>query len=109
MTIEGALLALGAAASKAILRIWLDDAATARDVALDTVDLVKLGMQSERERRKLRRATDNMGDQISDQLSTFIKTEFADLAESDINLTVSVIQIALDNYPIDLHALVANN
>ncbi len=109
MFAEGALLALGAAAAKAVLRIWLDDSAIASDLSLETVDLIQVRIQSERDQRKLRRAIENMGDQISDQLQPLIQMEYGNLAESEVRVAILNVQEVLDNYPIDLRALVANN
>lgn len=109
MPVEGALLVLGAAAAKAVLRIWLDDAGIASAISYETVDLIKLGLQSERDQRKLRRVIESMGDRISDQLQPLIDMEFSNLPENELRVAISTVQEALDAYPIDLRELVVNN
>lgn len=102
MSIEAALVGLGAAAVRSATKLWLGDRTVAADVGSDAVDLLAGRLTNHLSERKLRRIIEHFTDAVAERLTPMMEFEYRDLPNNERLAAVEAVRdtfqrAALDN------------
>jgi hypothetical protein len=76
MSIEAALVALGAAAVRSATKLWLGDRSVAAAVGSDAVDLLAKRLTTRISERKLRRMIEDFTDAVAERITPMMEYEY---------------------------------
>jgi hypothetical protein len=96
MSIEGALVSLGTAATRSAIKLWMRDKALAADVGASVVDLLGDRLQTNLDRRRLRRITEHFCDAVVERLEPMLAVEFRGLPENEKLAAVAAVRDTFD-------------
>lgn len=88
-------LAIGTAAAKAAVRLWLKNT-DAADLSASLVDIIAARVPGEREQRRATRSFERLAEDIADRLSPFIETELPGLPMNERNAACLAVADALN-------------
>jgi hypothetical protein len=101
MSIEAALVALGAAAVRSATKLWLGDRSVAAAVGSDAVDLLAKRLTTRISERKLRRMIEDFTDAVAERITPMMEYEYRDLPAHERLAAVEAVRDTFEQAPLD--------
>ncbi|HJP78883.1 MAG TPA: NACHT domain-containing protein [Pseudonocardiaceae bacterium] len=96
MSVEAALIGLGAAAVRSATKLWLGDNTVAATVGGTAVDLFAGRLTNHLDQRKLRRMTENFTDAVAERIEPIVDLEFRGLPENERLAAIEAVRDTFD-------------
>lgn len=101
VSLDMALVGLGAAAVRSATKLWLGDKSIAGSVATDAVDLLAGRLTTHFEQRKLRRMVESFTDAVAERVTPLVEREFQGLPENERLAAVEAVRETFGQSPLD--------
>jgi Leucine-rich repeat (LRR) protein len=98
--LETALLEMGAAIAKAVVRLWLQDPAVASEGAIDIAEVLGRKIPTVLVRRSAQRTFDRIAEQVASNLEPHLRVEYGGLPDNEKEAAIVAVAQTIDSTPI---------
>lgn len=101
MSVETALVALGAAAVRSATKLWIGDKSVAAAVSDSAIDLLAGRLRNHLDQRKLRRVVEHFTDAVAERLAPIMELEYRRLPENERLAAIEAVRDTFDQASLD--------